>query len=78
MHELIANSIKFCDEAQNGMTRKEVIQVLMQLKSGSAKSCKNHYLLIILRTGGQLVVSFSSLLVPDSVKRSDNAKQAAL
>ena len=37
MCELIANTIKFRDEAQNGMTRKEVIQLLVQLTSGSAK-----------------------------------------
>jgi hypothetical protein len=43
MRELIANTIKFCDEAQNGMTRKEVIQLLVQLTGASAKWCKNHY-----------------------------------
>ena len=43
MRELIADTIKFRDEAQNGMTRKEVIQLLVQLTGGSAKSCKNHY-----------------------------------
>ncbi len=43
MRALIADTIKFCDEAQNGMTRKEVIQLLVQLTGGSAKSCKNHY-----------------------------------
>jgi hypothetical protein len=43
MRELIANTIKFRHEAQNGMTRKEVIQLLMQLTGGSAKCCKNHY-----------------------------------
>jgi hypothetical protein len=42
-HELIANTIKFRDEAQNGMTCKEVIQLLVQLTGGSAKSCENHY-----------------------------------
>jgi hypothetical protein len=36
MHELIANTIKFHDEAQNEITCKEVIQVLVQPTSGSA------------------------------------------
>jgi hypothetical protein len=43
MRELIADTIKFRDEAQNRMTRKEVIQLLVQLTGGSAKSCENHY-----------------------------------
>ncbi len=43
MRELIANTIKFHDEAQNGMTHKEAIQQLVQLTGGSEKSCKNHY-----------------------------------
>ncbi len=43
MRELIANTIKFRDEAQNLMTCKEVIQLLVQLTGGSAKLCKNHY-----------------------------------
>ena len=43
MRELIANTIKFHDETQNGMTRKEVIQLLVQLTGGSGKLCKNHY-----------------------------------
>ncbi len=43
MRELIANTIKFRDEAQNGMTRKEVIQLLVQLTGGLAKLCENHY-----------------------------------
>ncbi len=47
MRELIANTIKFRDEAQNGMTCKEVIQLLVQLTGGSSKSCKNHYDLMI-------------------------------
>jgi hypothetical protein len=43
MRELIADTIKFRDEAQNGMTRKEVIQLLVQLTGGSEKLCENHY-----------------------------------
>ena len=39
----IADTIKFRDEAQNGMTRKEVIQLLVQLTGGSEKLCENHY-----------------------------------
>ncbi len=39
MCELIANTIMFHDEAENGMTHKEVIQLLVQLTGGSAKSC---------------------------------------
>jgi hypothetical protein len=43
MRELIAGTIKFRDEARNGITHKEVIQLLVQLTDGSAKSCENHY-----------------------------------
>ncbi len=43
MRELIANTIKFHDETQNRMTRKEVNQLLVQLTGGSAKLCKKYY-----------------------------------
>lgn len=43
MRELLANTAKACDEAQDGMSRKEMIQIMVQLTGKNAKSCENHF-----------------------------------
>ncbi len=43
MRELLANTAKACDEAQNGMSRKEMIQIMVQLTGKNAKTCENHF-----------------------------------
>ena len=39
----IAQTAKRRDEAQIGMTRKEVIRMMMHLTGGSSDQCENHY-----------------------------------
>ncbi len=43
MQEFIRNTIKFGDEAQNGMPCKEVIQLIMRLTGAKKKTCENHF-----------------------------------
>ena len=43
MQEFIGNTIKFRDEAQNGMPRKEVIQLVMRLTGSDKKASENHF-----------------------------------
>ncbi len=43
MRDFIMQTIKFRDEAQNGMPRKEVIQFIVKLTGGSNKQCENHF-----------------------------------
>ncbi len=39
----IAQTAKHRDEAQIGMTRKEVIYLMMHLTGGTSDQCENHY-----------------------------------
>jgi hypothetical protein len=44
MRSFLANTAKFRDEAQNGMTRKELVQLMLQVTgSSSMEQCYNHY-----------------------------------
>jgi hypothetical protein len=43
MQEFIGNTIKFRDEAQNGMPCKEVIQLIMRLTGAKKKTCENNF-----------------------------------
>ncbi len=47
MQEFIGNTIKFHDEAQNGMPHKEVIQLIMRLRGAKKKTCENHFDIMI-------------------------------
>jgi hypothetical protein len=43
MHAFIAGIAKCCDEAQIGMSCKEVIQLMKLLTSATTKQCDNHF-----------------------------------
>ena len=43
MRCFIAHTIKFRDEAQNGMSRKEVIQFIVKLTGANEKKSENHF-----------------------------------
>ena len=42
MRASIAQTAKCCDEAQIGMTCKEVIRMMMHLTGGTSDQCENH------------------------------------
>ncbi len=43
MRQFLAHTVKFRDEAQNGMSRKEVIQLIMKLTGANEKTSENHF-----------------------------------
>jgi hypothetical protein len=49
MQEFIGNTIKFHDEVQDGMPRKEVIQLILRLTGAKKKMCENHFDFLIRR-----------------------------
>jgi len=46
---IIAQTAKRRDEAQIGMTRKEIIRLMMHLTGGTSDQCENHYDYLISR-----------------------------